>query len=152
MPERTPKMNPDSRFSEILALGEASLRKLADSARQLQDAIGGGVIAGVAPAKERTAAQDALATIKTGIYQMRNLFAEARQAGGFPTQGVKSARYCLKKGTGHARKIALQIYPPIRETATTALERSEAYVKANPAKGLLACLGVGLLLGVIIGR
>jgi ElaB/YqjD/DUF883 family membrane-anchored ribosome-binding protein len=150
MPDDVP-----NRFSELLALGESSLRKLADSARQLQETLGGtpgGPTGSPIAAAKRTAAEQALAGLKTGIFQMRNLFAEARKNGGIPTTGLNFAQTCLTSKVGKCKNLALKAYPPIREAAQTTLERSETYVKANPGKGLLACLGVGLLLGVLIGR
>ncbi len=178
MPDETPQStspSDSSRFSELLALGEASLRKLADNARQLQDVIGGGPVArGVNPeaAENRAVAEEALSKLKNGIYQMRNLFAEARKTGGVPLTTLHKCRKCLKRkraegeplinvqkyqnnlktSVERAKNIAIKAYPPVREAVTTSLERSEAYVKESPVKGLLACLGVGLLLGVIIGR
>lgn len=155
------------KFAELLALGEASLRRLADSTRQLQQALNrpgaGGSTAGSQPGAaanmssvEQKLAQDALGRIKAGIFQMRELFQEVRGAGlsgrvALAPGKLQTLRRCLKAGGGVKSAVETAL-PVAGQTAKEALHRTENYLRKHPGKGLLACLGFGLLVGVLISR
>lgn len=138
----------ERRLADLLALGESSLRSLSDGVRHIQDILNNtpapGASDSAAVEARRTRLNRAVTGLKTGIFQMRNLLRETGRTGDISPQNLSAAQKCKRRATG-AKDAA-------KEAITTALERSETYVRKHPGRGLLACLTVGLLLGVLLGR